>query len=241
MPTQPQIFDQLTFSNVKVIAFSRNGGSSTAPFNSLNLADYVGDDQAAVRRNLDLVALLAGTPNVCVMTATHGNKVNVVTDTVTVPRGDGLVTSESNLALLALAADCVGFALADPVSGVIAVGHAGWRGVLADVMQSVVDSFVLSGGNLAQTKAVIGPAICGSCYEVPRERVSQFLTRYPEAVFDETHLDLVAGVRSVLAKQIDQIHELPGCTQENKNLFSYRNSSGKPTGRGGLLVVRTSS
>lgn len=241
MPNPPQVFDQLTFSNVSVISFSKYGGSSSAPFNSFNLADYVGDDPAAVRRNLDLVALLAGTPDVCVMSAIHGNKVHVVDRPGTAPSGDGLVTKESDLALLALAADCVGFALVDPISGVIAVGHAGWRGVLGDVMQSVVDAFVLSGGELAQTKAVIGPAICGSCYEVPSERVSQFRKQLPAAVFDDTHLDLRAGVRSVLAKQIEQIHEFSGCTQENENLFSYRKANGKPTGRGGLLVVRSGS
>lgn len=236
----PQIFDQVGFGSVKVIALSRNGGLSNAPFNSLNLADYVGDESAAVRANLALVTELAGASGIAVMSATHGNKVNVVSSLGLAPSGDGLVTQESNLALLALSADCVGFALTDSVSGVIAVGHAGWRGVLANVMQSVVDTFVLSGGKLAQTKAVIGPAICGSCYEVPSDRVSQF-SEYPAAIFDETHLDLRAGVRNVLAKQIDAIYEFPGCTQESENLFSYRKASGQPTGRGGLLVIRSSS
>ena len=235
-----QIFDQTSFDSVKVIALSRNGGLSNAPFNSLNLADYVGDESQAVRANLALVTELAGASGIAVMSATHGNKVNVVSSLGLAPSGDGLVTRESNLALLALTADCVGFALTDSVSGVIAVGHAGWRGVLANVMQSVVDTFVLSGGQLAQTKAVIGPAICGSCYEVPRDRVSEF-SEHPTAIFDETHLDLRAGVRSVLAKQIDAIYEFPGCTQESEDLFSYRKASGQPTGRGGLLVIRTSS
>ncbi len=235
-----QIFDQTSFDSVKVIALSRNGGLSNAPFNSLNLADYVGDESQAVRANLALVTELAGASGIAVMSATHSNKVNVVSSSGLAPSGDGLVTRESNVALLALTADCVGFALADSVSGVIAVGHAGWRGVLANVMQSVVDTFVLSGGKLAQTKAVIGPAICGSCYEVPRDRVSEF-SEHPTAIFDETHLDLRAGVRSVLAKQIDAIYEFPGCTQESEDLFSYRKASGQPTGRGGLLVIRTSS
>ena len=235
-----QIFDQTSFDSVKVIALSRNGGLSNAPFNSLNLADYVGDESQAVRANLALVTELAGASGIAVMSATHGNKVNVVSSSGLAPSGDGLVTRESNLALLALTADCVGFALTDSVSGVIAVGHAGWRGVLANVMQSVVDTFVLSGGKLAQTKAVIGPAICGSCYEVPRDRVSQF-SEHPAAIFDETHLDLRAGVRSVLAKHIDSVYEFPGCTQESENLFSYRKASGQPTGRGGLLVIRASS
>ena len=50
-----QIFDQTSFDSVKVIALSRNGGLSNAPFNSLNLADYVGDESQAVRANLALI------------------------------------------------------------------------------------------------------------------------------------------------------------------------------------------
>lgn len=238
-----QIFDQITFADVKVIALSRHGGISNAPYDSLNLADYVGDEPDAVRGNLALVSQLAGAGGISVMTATHGNKVNVVSSMGSVPSGDGLVTKETDLALLALAADCVGFALADPVAGVIAVGHAGWRGVLSNVMQEVVQAFVLSGGKLSQTRAVIGPAICARCYEVPSERVAQFLEQCPAAVSDETHLDLPAGVQSSLAQHIDvaQIFNLSGCTQESEQLFSYRRANGRPTGRGGLLIVRASS
>ena len=215
------VFDQITFADVKVIAFSRHGGLSKAPYSSLNLADYVGDEPEAVRGNLAIVSQLAGAGGISVMSATHGNKVNVVTSMGTAPSGDGLVTKESNLALLALAADCVGFALADSASGVIAVGHAGWRGVLSNVMQEVVLGFVLAGGKLSQTSAVIGPAICASCYEVPSERVTQFLAQCPAAVSDETHLDLRAGVHSSLTAHIDpaQIYDLPGCTKKVKNYF----------------------
>ena len=47
-----QVFDQITFADVKVIAFSRHGGLSEAPYDSLNLADYVGDEPDCVRGNL---------------------------------------------------------------------------------------------------------------------------------------------------------------------------------------------
>lgn len=241
MISSEQVFEQISVSDIKVIAFTRNGGLSNAPYRTLNLADYVGDDPVIVQANLEIVTELAGANGCSVMAANHGRAVQVVTHSGVASTGDGLITHEVNLALLALAADCVGFALADPVNGIIAVGHAGWRGVLANVMQALVDTFVQAGGELANTQAVIGPAICGKCYEVPKERVTQFLASRPEAVSDETHLDLRAGVRSVLGEHISQIHEFSGCTQEDENLFSYRRAGGKPTGRGGLLVVRTGS
>jgi YfiH family protein len=241
MNSSVQVFDEISISNIKVVALSRNGGLSQRPFDSLNLADYVGDDSAAVSGNLAIVSGLVGASGLAVMAANHGKQVHVVSHSGVAPSGDGLVTTEENLALLALAADCVGFALADPVAGVIAIGHAGWRGVLANVVQEVVVEFARRGGQPAHSTAVIGPAICAECYEVPRDRVAKFLLHCPAAVFDETHLDLRAGVRSILSHHINQIHEFSGCTRENEKLFSYRGAGGQPTGRGGLLVVRTSS
>jgi YfiH family protein len=171
------------------------------------------------------------------MNAEHGNVVHVVTEPGIASPGDGLITKQSDLALVALAADCVPFGLVDPVNRVIAVGHAGWRGVLANVMQSLLDDFVATGGQLSNTEAIIGPAICANCYEVPAERVEQFRDIRPEAISSNRNLDLVAGVKSVLASQVTKIHELNGCTFENSDLFSYRRAVGQATGRGGLAIA----
>jgi polyphenol oxidase len=81
----------------------------------------------------------------------------------------------------------------DPVNGVIAVGHAGWRGVLANVMQALLDEFVATGAQLEHTQAVIGPAICAKCYEVPKERVEQFRDVRPAAISSPRNLDLTCG------------------------------------------------
>jgi YfiH family protein len=152
-----------------------------------------------------------------------------------------LITKQKGLALAALAADCVPFGLIDPVTGVIAVGHAGWRGVLANVMQALLDEFVASGAQLNHTQAVIGPAICAKCYEVPTERVEQFRDVRPEAIAAPRNLDLIAGVKSVLETQVKTIHEISGCTFENSDLFSYRRAAGEPTGRGGLVLAISAS
>ena len=140
-----------------------------------------------------------------------------------------------------MAADCVPFGLVDPVNGVIAVGHAGWRGVLANVMQALLDEFVASGAQLKHTQAIIGPSICAKCYEVPAQRVEQFRDVRPEAIASTRNLDLTAGVKSVLATQVTKIHEISGCTLESSDLFSYRRAAGEPTGRGGLVVAISAS
>jgi len=101
--------------------------------------------------------------------------------------------------------------------------------------------FITSGAQLNHTQAIIGPAICGNCYEVPIERVELFREVRPEAISSPRNLDLTRGVVSVLAEQVTQVHELTGCTLENSELFSYRRAAGEPTGRGGLVLAMSNS
>ena len=232
-----QVFGRVSIEGIQAIAFSRSGGTSLAPFDSLNLASYVGDSDECVAANLAIARDLVSATEISVMNAAHGNTVHVVSESGIALPGDGLVTKQTRLALLALAADCVPFGLVDPVNGVIAVGHAGWRGVLANVMQALVDEFVASGGQPKHTQAVIGPAICANCYAVPAERVELFQVRRPEAIASPRHLDLAGGVKAVLATQVTKIHEIAGCTYESSELFSYRRAAGEPTGRGGLAIA----
>jgi len=236
-----QFFGNVSIDGIQAIALKRTGGTSKAPFDSLNLASYVGDDSTNVAANLEIVKEMVSAKYISVMNAEHGKTIHVVAQPGVAPVGDGLITSQSDLALVALAADCVPFGLVDPVNRVIAVGHAGWRGVLANVMQSLFDEFVSSGAQPQHTQAIIGPAICAKCYEVPAERVELFREVCPEAISSPRHLDLTRGVVSVLADQVAQIHEISGCTLENSELFSYRRAAGEPTGRGGLVLSMSNS
>jgi YfiH family protein len=236
-----QVFGRVSIEGIQAIALSRNGGTSLAPFDSLNLASYVGDSAENVSANLAIAKGLVSASEISVMNAEHGNTVHIVSEPGVAQPGDGLITMQTDLALVALAADCVPFGLVDPVNGVIAVGHAGWRGVLANVMQALLDEFVSTGAQLKHTQAVIGPAICAKCYEVPAERVEQFRVVRPDAIASSRNLDLIAGVKSVLATQVTKIHEISGCTLESSDLFSYRRAAGEPTGRGGLVIAISAS
>ena len=236
-----QVFGRVSIEGIQAIALSRDGGTSLAPFDSLNLASYVGDSAENVSANLAIAKGLVSASEISVMNAEHGNTVHIVSKPGVAQPGDGLITMQTDLALVALAADCVPFGLVDPVNGVIAVGHAGWRGVLANVMQALLDEFVASGAQLKHTQAVIGPAICAKCYEVPAERVKQFRNVRPEVIASTRNLDITAGVKSVLATQVTKIHEISGCTLESSDLFSYRGAAGEPTGPGGLVIAISAS
>lgn len=238
-----QEFARLEFGSVSVIALSRHGGVSQAPFDSLNLGNYVGDDPNAVTANWRKVQEFTSAEAITFLHAEHGIKVHEISKTNSAigpreaPVGDGLVCTEPGQAIVALSADCVPFALVDPINQVIAVGHAGWKGVLANLMNELSVQFTKSGGEISQAAAVIGPSICGACYEVPIDRVKMFKERMPAAISDETHLDLAGGVNSELTQLGYEVFKIAGCNFEDENLFSYRRANGGQTGRGGLVAL----
>lgn len=237
------VFGRVDIGPISVIALSRHGGSSLSPYESLNLGSYVGDDPENVAANFAKVKDLVGAKKLTYLNAKHGVQVNVTTNSVNpnpinpAPDGDGLVCNSVGHAIVALSADCVPFALVDPINQVIAVGHAGWKGVLANLMNSLSEVFKQNGGQPAHSTAVIGPAICAKCYEVPEDRVQLFSNSMPAAISDSTHLDLSNAVSTVLRDFGFSIAQIPGCNFENPELFSFRRSGGNATGRGGLIAI----
>ena len=240
-----RVFAQRSIGDITVLVPSRNGGTSTAPFESLNLAAYVGDDARSVQVNLDLIRDDIGAQSISITQAEHGTTALVVTSDAPNPPCDVLITTTPGVALLALAADCVPIALVDPINRVVGVIHAGWKGVKDNVVESAVRAFINSGANLKSTTAVIGPSICGICYEVSADRVDVMRAHCPDAVADDRHLDLARGVTAQLTHHGIASELIPGCTNEDDRLFSYRRTNkeqpGLQTGRGGILVALPSA
>lgn len=232
-----------TIGGVEIVALDRHGGASTGAFDSLNLAAYVGDDADNVSRNIATAGQLVHTKNVAVLRAEHGNvvhNVSAIRGIHELPVGDSAVTTEQDVALLALAADCVAGTIVDPVHRVIGVFHAGWKGVLAHVVDATWHEMYEHGARRESAHAVLGPSICGTCYEVDAQRVDAFRQSQPECVLDNRHLDIAAGIRAQLRALGIFTEVIPGCTNEDQNLFSYRRAGGTPTGRGGLIVCMRS-
>lgn len=232
-------YSHRTIGGVEIVALDRHGGASSGAFESLNLAAYVGDDEHNVVRNIATAGRFVHTNNVAVLRAEHGNvvhEVSAIQGIQELPVGDAAVTTETNVALLALAADCVAGAIVDPVHHVIGVFHAGWKGVLAQVVDATWDHLRERGAQRETAHAVLGPSICGNCYEVDAKRVDAFRHTQPECVVDDRHLDIGAGIRAQLQALGIVTDVIPGCTNEDQNLFSYRRAGGTPTGRGGLIV-----
>lgn len=149
-----------------VIAFAstRLGGCSGPPFNSLNLADHVGDVPATVARNRALLGVR--TPRLRHwqhMRQVHGSRVVRIDRPIDPPQADALVTDVPGLACAVATADCLPVLLCDRAGREVAAVHAGWRGLAGGVLEAAVGAMRAPAGQLL---AWIGPAISAAAYEV---------------------------------------------------------------------------
>jgi len=223
-------------------ATGRAGGASVGAFESLNLAEYVGDEARVVAENRRRLASLVGlgAEDLAVMGAVHAADVALVTEGGPVDGVDALVTTSSGVALLALAADCVPLVIADSRAGVIAAVHCGWRGLGAGVVSVTVS--MMRGLGATRLEAVVGPAICAACYPVPADRVESLRRSLDGDVSDvaciergsRSFIDVRGGVTAQLAALGIEPHHVPICTHESPHLFSYRRDT--VTGRQGMMI-----
>jgi YfiH family protein len=227
-------------------ATGRSGGVSSGVFASLNLAGYLGDDPSAVRANRARVAGLLGLPGdrLAVMDAVHGAEVGTVHGPGVVVGVDALVTQEPDLAIVALGADCLPLALLGADGRTIAVAHCGWRGLVADVVAAAVAALRDHGTDVRL--AVLGPAVCGSCYPVPPDRARELAAASSPRVVaaalvtcpdGQPGIDVRAGARSRLIElgiRADAVVDIGGCTVEDPALFSFRRDG--LTGRQGVAA-----
>ncbi len=124
---------------------TRPGGSSQAPYDSLNLGTHVGDDPAAVQANRQALqaAVQACTPTAraVFLNQVHGDGV-VHLDAAT-PDGteaDACVATAPGAVCTIMVADCLPVLLAHRNGQVVAAAHAGWRGLAGEGGQGVLES-----------------------------------------------------------------------------------------------------
>jgi YfiH family protein len=171
---------ELTVLGVDALVTGREGGVSTGPYASLNLALHVGDDPANVieNRRRAAAALGATLDDLVFCAQSHGRDAATVTSADrgrgahslddAVP-GDALVTVDPGVVLVVMVADCVPIVLVDLVARVLACVHAGWRGTVSGVTDSALDAMVDAGARRDRVLAFLGPAIPPERYQVGTE------------------------------------------------------------------------
>jgi polyphenol oxidase len=133
-----------------------------------------------------------------------------------------------------MSADCLPIVLARAGEDkpAVAVLHAGWKGLLA----GIVDAGVHALGS-STLMAAIGPAIGPCCYEVGEEVAAPYRERFGADVVRERHLDLwTSAERALRAAGVEHVHRFDRCTAcEPETFFSHRRDAGR-TGRQGVIA-----
>lgn len=155
----------------------------------------------------------------------HGPRVVTVTE----PGGhagteaDAIVTTVADAPIAILTADCAPLLLTAP--GAVGVVHAGWRGLMAGVVEAAIDAMVSLGH--PPDAAVVGPTIRARCYEFNAGDITPIEERYGPDVRSETGwgapaLDLVAGVRAAVKSRNLVLEDGGTCTACSPGHWSYR-------------------
>ena len=233
--------ENLSASGIAHGFFGCTGGASTGLFASLNCGPGSGDDIDAVAENRRraLGELSGGaTAELLTLYQVHGR------ETVTVanpwpfserPKADAMVTNVSGLALGILTADCAPVLLADAKARVIGAAHAGWKGALAGVTDSVIEAMESLGAARARIAAAIGPCITQPNYEVGPELAAAFVGADPaNAQFfrpsdrsDHFRFDLAGYVaRRLRAAGIANVETIAACTYaREQDFYSFRRAT----------------
>jgi polyphenol oxidase len=221
---------------------NRFNGVSHGPYDSLNLADHVGDADEAVAENRRRVAeaIEVSPDRLVTVRQVHGSETVDARDATRSSEADAIVTEERRVALAILVADCLPLLFVDETSSRFAVVHAGWRGLASGVITRSLKHI----GDARHIHVFIGPSISMEGYQVGPEVADLFAT-VPLAVIadggDRSRLDLrqVATTQLLAAGVLDEhLVRSRDVTDGGEVFFSDR--AQRPCGRFALVARRAS-
>ena len=228
----------------------RAGGASRGAYRGLNLGLGSGDDLETVRSNRRSLCEALGIGPFAMVRQVHGPRVVAAGRRragagfhhwdQALGQGDGITTAARAVPIAVLTADCVPVALADPVTGRLAVVHAGWRGIADGVMTGALARFP----NPSAVLAAIGPHVGPDHYPVGDEVIAAIGATAPgDPVWargpgGRSHLDLGATIERILRRAgVTSVARTRACTAcRPERFYSYRRDG--MTGRQGLVAVR---
>ncbi len=237
---------------------TRYGGLSTGDFESLNLGSNRGDDPEAVRENYRRIcaAFGAGIDDCAVTKQVHGAEVRIVTEKdrhvcmSAVPyEADGIVTNVKGLPIFCFVADCVPVLLHEPVAGVAAAVHCGWRSSVADILGNALEKMASLGAKPENVCAAMGAAIGKCCFEtdddVPRAIDAYIGADAPGCYTQRSDGKYMVDLRLANKKRLMQL----GLREENIDVsdecthcshdkyWSHRYTKGKRGSQGAVIVL----
>ncbi len=246
-PNKVPYFQFLPLTRQKGLAhgiFSRHGGTSKIPYDTLNVDDKGGDRSEDVKKNREIIRGIMGADELIFMNQVHGRDILVLRKEDSPARdgtiqADAVITNIPYLGLTVKQADCQAIILFDPHNVVVSIVHCGWKGNVANIVEAVVSrmntDFKCKESDLM---AAISPSLGPCCAEfgeykkIFREDFSPFMIR-------KNYFDLwaISRVQLINAGLNEKNIETAGiCSKCNTDFFySYR--SEKITGRSATVAM----
>lgn len=240
---------------------TRRGGVSRAALDSLNLGlcagliettaadDPFADESARIeantRRFLHACGLGDHTP--VRVRQVHGAGVadaEAVLDGAAPVEADAVVARRPGVAAIVRTADCVPILIAAPSINAVAAVHAGWRGIIAGVIEASVERLRSAGARPEELLAAIGPSIGVDAYEVGDDVAAEFARRDLRGSIRpgprKAHVDCHHAARALLMRcglVPDRIEGEPICTYANRDEFFSARRDGAISGRLGAAIA----
>jgi hypothetical protein len=221
----------MTFpSNVKLLSTPRliEGGRSQGNYRNFNLALHVKDKQSSVIANRELLNKHYNLPSDPKwINQTHSNICIDASSIFSSIEADASYSSMPGVVCGILTADCLPVFVTNIQGTIVGVAHAGWRGIVGGVIESLLGSINCKGDELL---VHLGPAISKYSYEVGEEVRSRYLSKSES--FERSfikgngsyYLDIYDAAKVVLEGfGVKSISGGDTCTyNDSENFFSYR-------------------
>lgn len=242
----PLLAPDVDIAGVAIRVSTRHGGVSTAPWDSMNLGDHVGDQPTHVAENRRRLQRSLPVTAISWLRQVHGTHVVEALNEAG-HEADAQWTDQRTCALAILTADCLPVILVAEDARCVGAAHAGWRGLADGVLEALIAALPVPSENLI---AWLGPSIGRFAYEVGPD---------VKAAFDHLHkakldsaftasttrdghwlADLPELAKRALCRAgVTRIAGGDYCTySQAEHYFSHRRD-GYPTGRMATLVWRT--
>lgn len=159
---------------------------------------------------------------------------------------DGIIVTKKNRFIAVTSADCLPLFIYDPVKKIIGVAHAGYRGLLEGIIQGMIASFKKLDSDMASLRIYFGPAIGICCYNIPVERIEQFLAiyKYENGTYREDNGNFFIDISKIahqiaisegVRRQNTEVANL--CTKcNNDSFFSFRGDSRESFGLNACII-----
>ena len=232
--------------NVNFLSTERylDGGKSIGNFENFNLALHVNDKRENVLENRSILKDYYGIPsNPIWINQTHSSICVDASSTKRIAEADASFTTNPGVVCAVLTADCLPVFVCKKDGSMVGIAHAGWKGLISGVIESLIKSFQCNGADLV---AHLGPAISKNFFEVGLEIKNLYLlkninfARSFSTYRDKHYLDLYDAAKVILASfNIKFISGGDRCTfKESDEFFSYRRD-GINSGRMAHLIWLT--